>query len=245
MQHLNLQYSALPSKMAYLLTKIHDSGDLRSVIQNGVKGLSKHNQACDIPGVLRFFGGQVLLGVNLHDIAMQTAFLEGAQRQVSWLIDDCQGHPAIDSVMYGDALVCAGRGDLQHPSFRGLIERADKRDLEMALSRIEGSQNVKFRAAIEGALTKADVGGTRLNFPIMTAWMTMKILDKDLNVRMPTVIINMIITYITDEQLPTRRSIVEKGGIMTQSAQLSNLLRELIDDGYYDMVYKMARRMGK
>ena len=234
-----------PTKMAYLLTKIHDSGDLRRVIQNGIKGLSKHNQACEIPGVLRFFGGQVLLGVNLHDTAMQTAFLEGAQRQVSWLIDDCQGHPAIDSVMYGDALVCAGRGDLQHPSFQGLIERADKRDLEMALSRIEGSQSVKFRAAIEGALTKADVGGTRLNFSIMTAWMTRRILDKDLNVRMPIVIINMIITYITDEQLAARRSIVEEGGIMTQSARLSNLLRELMDDGYYDMVYKMARRMGK
>jgi len=48
-------------------------------------------------------------------------------------MDDCQGHPAIDSVMHGDALVCTGRGDLQHASFQGLIERADKRDLEMAL----------------------------------------------------------------------------------------------------------------
>jgi len=47
----------------------------------------------------------------------------------------------------------------------------------------------------------------------MTAWMTRRILDKDLNVRMPIVIINMIITYITDEQLPARRSIVEEGGM--------------------------------
>ena len=68
---------------------------------------------------------------------------------------------------------------------------------------------------------------------------------KDLNVRMPIVIINMIITYITDEQLAARISIVEEGGMMTQSARLSNLLRELMDDGHYDMVYKMARRMGK
>ena len=64
------------------------------------------------------------------------------------------------------------------------MARADKDDLESALlSSVEGSQNDELRSAIESALP-CDVGGTRLNFPIMTAWMTRNIFDKDLNIGM-------------------------------------------------------------
>jgi hypothetical protein len=45
------------------------------------------------------------------------------------------------------------------------MERADKDDLGAASSsNVEGSRSAEFCAAIDGALTKADVGGTRLNF---------------------------------------------------------------------------------
>ena len=45
-------------------------------------------------------------------------------------------------------------------------------------------------------------------FPIMTAWMTRNILDKDLNIGMPTAIIDtIIIPCITEKQLPKRRNV--------------------------------------
>lgn len=151
----------------------------------------------------------------MHDIAIQATVLEGSERHDTWLTNDCQGYGAIDCVIDAGALVCAGRGDLRHACFKGLVARADKDDLrEVSLSNLEGSERGKFRAAIESAVTKTDVGGTRLNFSVMTAWMTGKILGKDRSIGMPRGITGTIlIPCITGEQLPGRRDVgVEEGG---------------------------------
>jgi hypothetical protein len=237
-----------PEKLNYLFTKIHDSKDLKWVIQNGIKKLFSNDQMNMIPGALKFLEGQVLLGINLHGIAIQTTFLEASERHDAWLTNYCQGYSTIDSETYADALVCAGRGDLQYPFFQELIARADMNDLKkVSFNSLEGSKKDKFRAAIDSAVTKADVGGTRLNFPIMTAWMTRNVLDKDLNIGMPRAIIDtIIIPYITDEQLAARKvGVEEEGGIMTQPAQLPNLFKELMEGGHYGVVCNMARRMGR
>ena len=129
---------------------------------------------------------------------------------------------------------------------------ADKDDLVAALSSsVEGSQDDDFRAVIKDALIKADVGGTRLTFPLMTAWTTRNILDKDLDIGMPRAITDtIVIPYITDEQLPARRNMnVDSENsqgkmIMTQDAQLPNLLNELMDDGLFGTIRNIARMGG-
>ena len=237
---------------------MHGAKNVRCVIQNGIKRLFSDDHTYRIPEVFVFLEGRVLLNVDLHGTVVQTVFLEGAKRHYERWIDYCQAHPAINFLTYGNALVYTGRKNSQHPLFKGLIARSDKDDLKAALSSgVEGSQNDEFRAVIKDALTKADIGGTRLNFPIMTAWMTRRILDKDLNIRMPREIVDTIIVpYITDDQLPARRDMIEnvnlgsvvkegqEGMLMTQFAQLPNLLKELMEDGHHGTVYNIGRRMG-
>ena len=199
-----------PEKMNYLLGKIHHPAYLRYVIQNGVWRLFTINQIDKVPGVLKSLEGQGLLGVNPHDIAIQTVFLEGAERHLEEWTNRYQIHPAINSRTYADALVYAGKTGLQAPFFQTLLTSADLYDLEaISSSKVEGSQNAEFCAAIERAKPNADIGGTRLNVPIMTAWMTERILDKDQSVVIPKDIIHVIISYITTERLPARSNVNE------------------------------------
>ena len=100
----------------------------------------------------------------MHDIAIQATFLEGSERHDTWLVNDCQGYRAIDCVIYAGALVCGGRGDLEHAWFKGLVARADKDDLmRVSFSNLEGSEKGKFRAAIESAVT---MSGTDIHLSI-------------------------------------------------------------------------------
>jgi hypothetical protein len=236
-------------KLAYLLGKAHYPIELGDIIRNGIRRVFDVDKHSTIPALLTFLEGRVLLGVNLHDIAVRATFLEQARKHTIFYVHPNQIPLTIDSRIYGDALVYAGGKDPQDTSFRGLLPKADENDLEAALSsRVEGSQNGEFRAAINRALSKAIFGGTKLHFPIMTAWITRNIFDEDLNVEMPRAIAAIVIAYITDEQLPTRRNIDvgegQAGRIMTQDAQLPNLVKELMKDGHYVTAYNCGRTMG-
>ena len=108
-----------PKDMDYLLAKIHNSGDLRCVIQNGIKQLLKHAHWSDkIPKVLEFFEGRILLSVNLHYTAIQSIFVAAAERYDKGCASYWGEHPAIDSGTYGDALVSAGGKNPQNLFFR-------------------------------------------------------------------------------------------------------------------------------
>ena len=283
----SLMHTTSESEALSLSEEMHDvpseTCDRRtetSLIIERVGELFDNDQTDQIPQFLGSLEGQVSWGVDRYVIGVQAVFLQAAGRQSAVWTSYCKGHPAIHAGIYGNTLVCVGGKDPFNEFFETLLRKADMDDLEVALvSNIEGSENEKFRAVIQKALTKADVGGTRLNFPIMTAWMTRNILDEDLNIGMSTVITNTIITYITNERLPSRRHVnedlssVEEGEqfitdnssarkishsssmniededdqeemIMTQEAQLPNLLGELIDEGgLLETIQNIGERM--
>ena len=67
------------------------------------------------------------------------------------------------------------------------------------------SRSDEFKKAIENALLTAKPGGTRSTLPIQRAELVMKTFKNDSSMRIPTVISQLIASYLVDESIPKSR----------------------------------------
>ena len=196
--------------------------------------------------ILKLLEGRISSNSNLHDVVIQTIFVEAAETHSDEWIDYYEWHPAIDARTYGDALVYAWKTKPQSPFFMRLLANADKNDLEAAMYSPKSGQEGKFHVTIRNALSKTDFGCNRINLHVVTAWVSRKILDEDVNIGMPEMITDTIVSYITEWRLPTRKSVTKSknvGGeligaqherVALLNAQLPELLEGLINEGHYE-----------
>ena len=232
-------------KINYLFGKMDHFGGLTCLIQSGIMNLFRRNRTDSLPMILKLLEGRISSDSNLHNVAIQTIFVEAAEAHSYAWIDYCEWHPAIDARTYGDALVYAWKTKPQSPFFMRLLANAGKNDLEAALYSPKNRQPDKFYVTIRNALPEADFGYNRINLHVMTAWVSRKILDEDVNIGMPEVITDMIVSYITEWRLPTRKSVTkdkhvgceligaQHERVMLLNVQLSELLEGLINEGHY------------
>ena len=204
------------------------------------------NRTDSLPMILKLLEGRISSDSNLHNVVIQTIFVEAAEAHSDAWIDYCEWHPAIDARTYGDALVYAWKTKPQSPFFMRLLANAGKNDLEAALYSPKNRQEGKFHATIKNALSEADFDCNRINLRVVTAWVSRKILDEDVNIGMPERITDTIVSYITDDPLPTRKSVTKGKNVGCEligaqhervvllNAQLPELLEGLINEGHYE-----------
>ena len=231
-------------KINYLFGKMDHLG-LTRLIQCGIMKLFRRNRTDSLPMILKLLEGRISSDSNLHNVAIQTIFVEAAKAHSYAWIDYCEWHPAIDARTYGDALVYAWKTKPQSPFFIRLLANADKNDLEAALDSPKSRQEGEFHVTIRNALSKAAFVGNRINLHVVTAWVSRKILDENVNSGMPEMITDMIVSYITDDPLPTRKSVTKGkhvGGeligaqherVALLNAQLPELFEGLVNEGHY------------
>ena len=77
-------------------------------------------------------GKRTFKSKRLKDVAIQSAFYEGADRDIQDIVGLYYGHPAITSEEYADGLYESWNNGEPNQVFQFLLEQADQGDLDEA-----------------------------------------------------------------------------------------------------------------
>ena len=105
----------------------------------------------------------------MKDVAIQEAFYEGAGDGIKDIVEELHEHPAITSEEYATGLILSWNYDKSMIVFPFLLAQADQGDLKEVKKDGTYDEDPDFRKAIDDALSKAPLTGTRHDRPMERA----------------------------------------------------------------------------
>ena len=150
-----------PEKFFRILDKIKDPENQERAVRWGVINLFKAGKHDLVVPLVNALGKRTFKSKRLKDVAIQTAFYEGAQRGNQDIVELYCEHPAITSEEYADGLYGSWNDGKPNQVFPFLLEQADQGDLDKAKKKYAHEDYEKFRQAIDEALKTAPPAGSR------------------------------------------------------------------------------------
>jgi len=181
-----------PDDLFNLLGKIEKQEDQKRAIQDGVMHLFPERTECLDP-LLDALEGNASLKY-LKDVVIKQAFGWGSAWRNKSIVERFHDHAAVTSKDYAWGLINSeNNSSTQDPVFIFLLGEADQDDLNAVKENwsYEDASD-EFKEAIENALLIAKPGETRRTLPFQRAELAMKTFQKNLSMRIPTVISQLI-----------------------------------------------------
>jgi len=197
-----LELMCFPKDLFYLLDRIEERKDQERAISDGVGYLFINNRTeCLEPLLIALEGSGSLK--HLRDVAVKKVFEKGSERGNMMIVKRFYDDPAITSKDYALGVINAGYESMQNPIFNFLLGEADKDDLNAVKEhKYYAARPKEFKDAIDKALLSAKPGGDRLiRRDIQRAELVMETFDENRDMRMPTVISQLIAFYVIDESI--------------------------------------------
>lgn len=189
-----------PGDFFELLKGIVELKDQETAIERGVLRLFIYERTDCIDTLLAAFDGKEFPSEHLKGIAIRAAFKEGAVRHNEIWTKSFYDHPAITPVVYADGLIASGRFDAQAPVFQQLLAAANHGDLRaVQMWDRYREQSAHFQEAIENALLKTKLGGTRHKYTGPKTQVTEKVVSGIASVAASQAIVGIIASYVTEE----------------------------------------------
>ena len=134
---------------------------------------------------------------RLEDVAIQSAFKKAVANDKREFLESRFNNPAITRQVFADAIFETAMKDRNTPLFQWLLSKADSADLKevQKMSNYKGLKS-EFRTAIVKALEAAAPGGTRIQ-----DIERMGLADKTIKPPLPTTILDIVGSYLTDEPI--------------------------------------------
>jgi len=191
-----------PDNLFNLLGKIEKHGDQEEAIDDGVENLFEGKRTECLEPLLHALEGKESFR-HLKDVAIKKAFMEGSYHGNKPIVERFHDHPAVSVEDYAYGLIYSGKRSTQDPNFIFLLGEADQDDLNAVKKHdLYESRSDEFKKVIEDALVIAKPGGTRSTLPFQRAELVMTTFNEDSNMRIPTVISQLIAFYLVDESIP-------------------------------------------
>jgi len=193
-----------PVDLFNLLGKIEKQKDQEKAIGDGVYKLFERQCIECVILLLDALEGSESFKY-LKDVSIKQAFRSGLYHGNKSIVELLYDHPAVTSQDYATGLINSGCRSTQDPMFIFLLGEADQDDLN-AVKKHDWyrTRSEEFRKMIENALLTAKPGGTRPDRRnnIQRAKLAIETFENDSSMRIPTVISQLIASYLVEESIP-------------------------------------------
>ena len=185
-------------KFLVLLNKIVKPEDQEKAVEKGIERLVRGNKKTS--PLLNALKGRTFRSERVEQLAIQKAFMEGVKSKRGYrLPDDICNHAAITPEVYAKALIVVADRRICDDMREFLLENADRSDLRAVKEKaVYADLNFEFRDAIERALKRAMLRGTRVG-DIERAKIAKKTLDEITSVRVPPEIADVVGSYLVEK----------------------------------------------
>ena len=140
-----------PEKFFRVLDKIKEPEMQEMAVRGGVSNLFEAGRHDLVVPLVNALGKRTFKSKRLKDVAIRTAFCEGAKRGNQDIVELYYEHPAITSEEYAVGLYASWNDGKPNQVFPFLLEQADQGDLDKAKKKYADEKYEKFRQAIDEA----------------------------------------------------------------------------------------------
>jgi len=190
-----------PGHLFNLLGKIEKQEDREDAIEGGVYWLFEGERPECIDPLLEALENNDSFR-HLKDVLIRETFSVYAC-PISFM-KRYYDHPAVTPKFYASGLINFGDEPTQVPIFSFLLNEADQDDLKAVkqCAWYENSSSDEFKGTIEKALLTAKPGGSRVNSrDPQRAKLAIETFDNDSSMRVPTLVSQLIASYLVDESI--------------------------------------------
>jgi hypothetical protein len=144
-----------------VLDKIKNPRNQELAVEYGVYNLFKAEKHASVIPLINALENRQFNGMNLKNVAIQSAFSEGAVRGSNYFVERLHEHPVITSEEYVDGLSVSWVHDKSKIAFQFLLTHADQDDLERVKEDDRYKQDQELRKAIDDTFESVPPVGTR------------------------------------------------------------------------------------